>query len=111
MLSRTIEAFAIAAVVAAAAWGTASAEEFCHRGVPHINLEEGHFSPPATLGPDAQTLHTDGRLKEQRWHHLSGGRRPVMLICRYANKSVSFELPDAIDTCVMDYDERRVRCF
>ena len=51
MLSRTIEAFAIAAVVAAAAWGTASAEEFCHRGVPHINLEEGHFSPPATLAP------------------------------------------------------------
>jgi len=40
-----------------------------------------------------------------------GGRRPVTLICRYANKSVSFELPDAIDTCVMDYDERRVRCF
>ena len=34
MLSRTIEAFAIAAVVAAAAWGTASAEEFSSSRCP-----------------------------------------------------------------------------
>jgi len=31
--------------------------------------------------------------------------------CRYANKVVPVVLPDTIDTCVWDADDRRVHCF
>ena len=61
--------------------------------------------------PDAETLHPDGKLQEQRWHNLHAAIRPLKMICRYANKVVPVVLPDTIDTCVWDADERRVRCF
>ena len=38
-------------------------------------------------------------------------QRPLTLVCRYANKEAPVVLPETIDTCVMDYDERRVHCF
>ena len=91
---------------------TAFAIEPCHRGVPAISIEQGQVLPaPATIDPDAETLHPDGKLQEQRWHNLHAAIRPLKVICRYANKVVPVALPDTIDTCVWDHDERRVRCF
>ena len=100
-------------IVMAGIWsGAALAIEPCHHGVPDISLIEGSSSPPGRLAPDAETLHPNGKLQEHRWHNLhaaiSGRSR---LICRYANKEAPVVLPDTIDTCVMDYDERRVHCF
>ena len=92
--------------------GTALAIEPCHRGVPTITIEQGNFAKaPATMDPDAETLHPDGKLQEQRWHNLHAAIRPLKVICRYANKVGPVVLPDTIDTCVWDNDERRVRCY
>ncbi len=63
------------------------------------------------MDPDAETLHPDGNLQEQRWHNLHAAIRPLKVICHYANKDVSVTLPETIDTCVWEHDERRVRCF
>ena len=64
-----------------------------------------------TMDPDAETLHPDGKLQEQRWHNLHAAIRPLKVICHYANKDVSVTLPETIDTCVWEHDQRRVRCF
>ncbi len=111
MLSRIrVEATVIVGVALSS--GYAFAIEPCHRGVPTITLEQGNFAKaPATLDPDAQTLHSDGKLQEQRWHNLLAAIRPLRVICHYANKDVSVTLPETIDTCVWEHDERRVRCF
>jgi len=86
--------------------------EPCHHGVPAIDIVQGHFAQaPGYIDPDAQTLHPDGKLQEQRWHNLHAAIRPLKMICRYANKVVPVELPDTIDTCVWEADERRVHCF
>ena len=79
---------------------------------PTINIEQGNFARRrAGIDPDAETLHPDGKLQEQRWHNLHAAIRPLRVICRYANKVVPAVLPDTIDTCVWDADERRVHCF
>jgi len=92
--------------------GTASAIEPCHRGVPTITIDQGNFAKaPGTMDPDAETLHPDGKLQEQRWRNLHTAIRPLKVICHYANKVVSVTLPETIDTCVWEHDERRVRCF
>ena len=73
---------------------------------------KGNFArAPGYIDPDAETLHPDGKLQEQRWHNLHAAIRPLRVICRYANKVVPVVLPDTIDTCVWDADERRVHCF
>ena len=111
MLSR-IRAEAIVIVGVTLSSGTAFAIEPCHRGVPTITIEQGNFAKaPATMDPDAETLHPDGKLQEQRWHNLHVAIRPLKVICHYANKDVSVTLPETIDTCVWEHDERRVRCF
>jgi hypothetical protein len=66
---------------------------------------------PGSISPDAGTFHSDGKLQEQRWRNLRAAIRPLKVICRYANKVVPVILPDTIDTCVWDNDERGVRCF
>ncbi len=110
MSSRIIRVLALATPCL---WsGMAMAIEPCHRGVPKITLEQGNFvKAPATLDPDAQTLHPNGKLQEQRWHNLHAAIRPLKVICHYADKDVSVVLPDTIDTCVWEHDERRVHCF
>jgi len=109
MWSRTAKA---AIIAIAGLWsGSALAIQLCHRGVPDISLIEGSSSPPGSLAPDAETLHPNGRLQEHRWHNLHVAQRPLTLVCRYANKEVPVVLTESIDTCVMDYDERSVRCF
>jgi hypothetical protein len=102
---------ALVVVAASISAGAAFAIEPCHRGVPDVSLIEGASTPPGRLAPDAETLHPNGKLQEHRWHNLHVAQRPLTLVCRYANKDVAIVLPAAIDTCVMDYDERRVRCF
>ncbi len=102
-----------AALAAFSLWSSwALALEPCHRGVPAIDVVQGNFAQaPGYIDPDAETLHSDGKLQEQRWHNLHAASRPLKVICRYANKVVPVVLPDTIDTCVWDGDERRVRCF
>ena len=86
--------------------------EPCHRGVPAIDIVQGNFvQAPGYIDPDAQTLHPDGKLQEQRWHNLHAAIRPLKMICRYANKAVPVDLPNTLDTCVWEADERRVHCF
>ena len=66
-------------------------------------LSKGNFAQaPGYIDPDAETLHPDGKLQEQRWHNLHAAIRPLKVICRYANKDVPVVLPDTIDTCVWD---------
>ena len=110
MLSPTVRMSAIATICV---WSSAAfALEPCHRGVPAIDIEQGNFSKaPGYINPDAETLHPNGGLQEQRWHNLRSAIRPLKVLCRYADKVVPVILPDMIDTCVWDYDERRVRCF
>ena len=64
-------------VVVLAAWLNASsacAVEPCHRGVPAIDIEQGNFEKaPGYINPDAETLHPNGKLQEQRWHNLMPG--------------------------------------
>ena len=109
MWARTVKT---AVIVTAGFWsGAALAIEPCHHGVPDISLIEGSSSPPGRLAPDAETLHPNGKLQEHRWHNLHVAQRPLTLVCRYANKEAPVVLPETIDTCVMDYDERRVHCF
>jgi hypothetical protein len=109
MSSRTVKTAALAVV---GLWsGAAFSIEPCHHGVPDISLIEGSSTPPGRLAPDAETLHPDGRLQEHRWHNLHVAQPPLTLACRYANKAVPVVLPETIDTCVMDYDNRKVRCF
>ena len=72
---------------------------------------KGECCAAGYIAPDAETLHSDGKLQEQRWHNLHAASRPLKVICRYANKVVPVVLPETIDTCVLDHDERRVRCF
>ena len=111
MLSR-IGADAIVIVSCSPVVGGRVAIEPCHRGVPTITIEQGNFAKaPGHMDPDAETLHPDGKLQEQRWHNLHGAIRPLKVICHYANKDVSVTLPETIDTCVWEHDERRVRCF
>ena len=80
---------------------------------PHITSERGATLSRRRdmLAPDAETLHPDGKLQEQRWHNLHAAIDRSGVICRYANKVVPVVLPDTIDTCVWDDDERRVHCF
>jgi hypothetical protein len=104
------ELFVLAAAIMASA--PAFAVEPCHKGVPKITLEQGNFTKaPGTIDPDAETLHPNGKLQEQRWHNLHAAIRPVRVICHYANKDVVAVLPDTIDTCVWEHDERLFRCF
>ena len=102
-----------AVIAAFCLWSSSTlALEPCHRGVPAIDIVQGNFAQaPGYIDPDAETLHPDGKLQEQRWHNLHAAIRPLRVICRYANKVVPVVLPDTIDTCVWDADERRVRCF
>ena len=94
MLSR-IRAEAIVIVGVTLSSGTAFAIEPCHRGVPTITVEQGNFAKaPATMDPDAETLHPDGKLQEQRWHNLHAAIRPLKVICHYANKDVSVSAGD-----------------
>ncbi len=109
MWSRTVKT---AVILTVGFWsGAAVAIEPFHHGMPDISLIEGSSSPPGRLAPDAETLHPNGKLQEHRWHNLHVAQRPLTLVCRYANKEAPVVLPDTIDTCVMDYDERQVRCF
>jgi hypothetical protein len=110
MLSHTIKITTVATICV---WsGVAFALEPCHRGVPAIDIEQGNFSKaPGYIDPDAETLHPNGRLQEQRWHNLHAAIRPLRVLCRYADKVVPVNLPDSIDTCVWDYDRRQVHCF
>ncbi len=110
MSSRIVKGVAVVASCLSAS--AAFAIEPCHRGVPAISIEQGQGMPaPGYISPDAGTFHPDGKLQEQRWHNLHAAIRPLRMICRYANKVVPVVLPDTIDTCVWDADERRVRCF
>ena len=110
MCSRTVR---VAAVAVGCLWsGSLMAMEPCHRGVPSITIEQGSFiKAPGSSDPDAQTLHPNGKLQEQRRHNLHAAFRPLKVICRYSNKSVAVVLPNTIDTCVWEHDERRVRWF
>ena len=65
MLSHTTKCVALAACCL---WsGTALALEPCHHGIPAIDIEQGNFGKaPGYIAPDAQTLHPDGKLQEQR---------------------------------------------
>jgi hypothetical protein len=110
MLSRTTKVIAVAIPCL---WsGLALALEPCHRGVPAIDIEQGNFTKaPGYIDPDAQTLHNNGKLEEQRWHNLHAAIRPVRVLCRYSNKVVPVILPDTIDTCVWNEDHRLVHCF
>jgi hypothetical protein len=101
--------------MAAAVWawsGAAFALEPCHPGVPAIDIEQGNFSKaPGYIDPDAETLHPNGKLQEQRWHNLHAAIRPLKVLCRYADKIVPVILPETVDTCVWEYDQRRIHCF
>lgn len=111
MWSRIVIEAAIIAVTAVLS-GPSFAMEPCHRGVPRITVEQGNFvKSPATIDPDAETLHPNGKLEEQRWHNLHAAIRPLKVICHFADKDVSVVLPDMIDTCVWQHDERWVHCF
>ena len=112
MLSRIrVEATVIVGVALSS--GYAFAIEPCHRGVPTITLERGKFCEGACqLWIRMHRRFTsDGKLQEHRWHNLHAAIRPLRVICHYANKDVSVTLPETIDTCVWEHDERRVRCF
>ncbi len=66
MLSHTAKTAVIAAFCL---WSSSTlALEPCHRGVPAIDIVQGNFAQaPGYIDPDAETLHPDGKLQEQRW--------------------------------------------